>query len=57
MRIVLDRSDSEQVDIRSQEEIDKREQALFRVSPCEVPEIREKTAIRSLHLNGLKDIG
>ncbi|KAF8161962.1 hypothetical protein K438DRAFT_2070463 [Mycena galopus ATCC 62051] len=42
---------------RSQEEIGKREQAFIKVIPGKFLEIREQKAIRSLLLNGFKDLG
>jgi hypothetical protein len=55
VRVVLDRSNAKHVDIRSQEEIDKRKQVFIRVSPYKLPEIWDKTAIRSSQVNRLKD--
>jgi hypothetical protein len=55
VRVVLDRSNAKHVDIRSQEEIDKRKQVFIRVIPYKLPEIWDKTAIRSSQVNRLKD--
>jgi hypothetical protein len=55
VRVVLGRSNEKHVDIRSQEEIDKRKQVFIRVIPYKLPEIWDKTAIRSSQVNRLKD--